>query len=61
MYCPECGTKCETKTITSAGACYDCPECGWHWSYIDGGYHLEPNDDCLLCEDMATEESHKTE
>jgi len=27
-------------------ACYDCHECGSHWSYVDGTYEVGTSTDC---------------
>ena len=51
MFCPECETKCIT-VVDKFYACYDCPECLVHWSYVDGSYHLSPDDDCWNCKEV---------
>ena len=37
-------------------ACYDCPECGTHWNYVDGSYQVTTidcpvHDYCEKCRD----------
>ena len=48
MFCPECGTKC-IAAVDKFYACYDCPECLVHWSYVDGQYSTASYE-CFVCE-----------
>jgi hypothetical protein len=44
-YCPEDGTLMKTLCL-HYNACYDCPECGMHWNYVDGSYQAGDATDC---------------
>ena len=38
-YCPEDGVWMNTVCL-HYNACYDCPNCGLHWNYVDGTYEM---------------------
>lgn len=44
-YCPEDGALMKTVCL-HYNACYDCPTCGTHWSYIDGSYEGGTSSEC---------------
>ena len=56
-YCPEDGTLMKTVCL-HYNACYDCPECGTHWNYVDGSYEVSRSDSCTMhsyCEKCQAE------
>ena len=44
-YCPEDGALMKTVCL-HYNACYDCPQCDTHWSYVDGTYETETSSNC---------------
>ena len=46
-YCPDDGVEMNTICL-DYHACYDCSECGTHWSYVDGAWASETTENCLV-------------
>ena len=44
-YCPDDGIQM-TAICLDYHACYDCSECGTHWSCVDGTWQAETTENC---------------
>ena len=46
-YCPDDGIQMNAICL-DYHACYDCSECGTHWSYVDGVWASECAENCPI-------------
>ena len=44
-HCPDDGAEMNAVCL-DYNACYDCAECGVHWSYADGAWETEIAENC---------------
>ena len=52
-YCPEDGIRMNAVCL-DYHACYDCSECGAHWSYVDGSWEMGTTENCPVHNECAT-------
>ena len=52
-YCPEDGIRMNAVCL-DYHACYDCSECGAHWSYVDGSREMGTTENCPVHNECTT-------